>query len=306
MNPGLFGQDAALPAVVVLWVVFLAAAGLFTVRARYLVRLLRLGGSEHRRGDLGRRLALVVTEVLGHRRLLREPFGLAHLAIFWGFVVYASAFGFTLLKGLVPSLPYPMPEEIAPVALALDVFGVVVLAAVVVAAVRRYVLRPSRLKQSRDAGIILTIIGSLMVTSLASRAADPASALALAMWWGHVLLVLAFLAYLPYSKHLHLLAAPFSVFLTDLGPRGRLRPAGALGDGALNAREFTWRELLNPFACAECGRCDRVCPSHLSGTALSPQKIVHHLKEHLLEAGPILLRGIPQDGHHRDLGGGIV
>jgi Fe-S oxidoreductase len=106
---------------------------------------------------------------------------------------------------------------------------------------------------------------------------------------------------------MHLLASPFSVFLTDLSPRGRLRPSDAAGDGAeaLDARAFTWRELLNPFACAECGRCDRVCPAHGSGFALSPQKMVHHIKEHIFEAGPFLLKGI-LNGHYRDLIGGVV
>lgn len=309
MNPALL-EYGSVPGYVFLWIATVAAGGLFAVRARYLLGLLRLGQAEHRLGDVGKRLGYVVAEVLGQRRLLREPFGVAHLAIFWGFVVYAAAFGLTLLKGLLPFLPYPMPEEIGPVAVVLDLFAVVVLAAVLVAAFRRYILRPPRLEQSRDAGIILTMIGSLMATSLigAGARATEAHALSLAMWWAHLGLVLGFLAYLPYSKHLHLMASPFSVFLTELGPRGRLRAADGVGDGAqaLDARGFTWRELLNPFACAECGRCDRVCPAQTSGFALSPQKMVHHIKEHLSEAGPHLLKGIPQNGHYRDLVGGVV
>jgi len=321
-----------------LWVVSLIALGLFAFRVRYLVRLLGLGRGESRLGEVWRRLAAVAWEVLGQRRLLREPAGVLHFGIFWGFVVYASAFVFSLLKGLLPFLPYPMPEEIGPVALALDVFGVTVLAGIGGAAVRRYILRPPRLEQSRDAGVILLLIGSLMVTSLLSSGfhvvatghasflwnpvgtplaallvgydltPSAASSLRMAMWWAHMALVLGFLAYLPYSKHLHLLASSFSVFLTDLSPRGRLRPADADGGGPdpLNARNFTWRELLNPFACAECGRCDRVCPAHTSGAALSPQKMVHHIKEHLLGAGPYLMKGDPRNGHYPDLVGGVV
>jgi Fe-S oxidoreductase len=130
------------------------------------------------------------------------------------------------------------------------------------------------------------------------------------MWWAHVVLVLGFLAYLPYSKHLHLLVSPFSVFLTDLEPRGRLRGESTASNDheTLDARDFTWRELLNPFACAECGRCDRVCPAQLSGAPLSPKMMVHHIKEHLFEAGPALLAGLSQDGRSRTLVGarGIV
>ncbi len=324
--------------ILLLWIVSLVALGLFAFRVRYLLGLLRLGRGENRLGGVGRRLAAVAWEVLGQRRLLREPAGVLHFGIFWGFVVYASAFIFSLFKGLLPFLPYPMPEEIGPVALALEVFGVVVLAGIGGAAFRRYLLRPPRLEQSRDAGVILLLIGSLMVTSLLSSgfhvvatghasflwnpvgtglaslmvggglAPSAASSLQLTMWWLHMVLVLGFLAYLPYSKHLHLLASSFSVFLTDLSPRGRLRTADADGGGPdpLNARNFTWRELLNPFACAECGRCDRVCPAQTSGAALSPQKMVHHIKEHLLEAGPYLLRGTPRNGHYPELVGGVV
>jgi len=332
--------DAAfLPGVIVLWVVTLLAVGLFARRAAYLVRLLRLGGSEHRLDRIRHRLAAVAAEVFAQRRLLQEPFGVIHFAIFWGFVFFVASFWLTLLKGLLPVLPYPMPDEIAPVALVLEVFGVLVLAAIVVSAVRRYLRPPPRLEQSRDAGIILVLIGSLMVTALvgfgarsvaagdgsgwlgvaapialALRAAGvsrgAAAGLQEGMWWAHILLVLGFLAYLPYSKHLHLLVSPFSVFLTDLEPRGRLHPASTSSNGssALNARDFTWRELLNPFACAECGRCDRVCPAQLSGAPLSPKMIVHHIKEHLYETGPALLAGLSDDGRYRALVGaeGIV
>jgi hydrogenase maturation protease len=111
------------------------------------------------------------------------------------------------------------------------------------------------------------------------------------MWWAHVVIVLGFLAYLPYSKHLHLLMAPFSVLLTDLKPKGALpqEEASATDAATFDLRDFTWRELLTPLACAECGRCDRSCPAFTSGASFSPQTLVHHMKEHILEAGPALL-----------------
>jgi len=108
------------------------------------------------------------------------------------------------------------------------------------------------------------------------------------MFWLHQLVVLGFLAYLPYSKHLHLLAAPFNVFFGNVGPAGRLDAARSdtdLAAGASRWDEFTWRQLLNGFACAECGRCDRACPATSSGYPLSPRVIVHQLKEHVLEVG---------------------
>jgi Fe-S oxidoreductase len=327
----------AWPALTGLWIATAVAVGLFAWRARRLVNLLRLGRPENRTDHIGQRLAMVGVEVFGQRRLLQEPFGAVHAAIFWGFVAFVASFWLTLFKALLPFLPYPMPEEIGPVAVLLEAFGTLVLASVVVAAVRRYVVRPPRLEQSRDAGIILSLIGTLMLTFLLSAASrvvaggesaggglivapfvallratglhdGGAARLQVGMWWAHVLLVLGFLAYLPFSKHLHLLVSPFSVFLTDLGPRGRLRPADTAVDGRmeLDARDFTWRELLNPFACAECGRCDRVCPAQLSGAPLSPKMIVHHIKEHLYAAGPALLAGRPAAGPPLTGAGGLV
>ncbi len=76
--------------------------------------------------------------------------------------------------------------------------------------------------------------------------------------------------------------------------------------GELGLKDFTWRELMSPLACAECGRCDRVCPAFNSGSPLSPQIIVHHLKEHLLEAGPLLLSRRSKSESFRSLLDGIV
>jgi len=86
--------------------------------------------------------------------------------------------------------------------------------------------------------------------------------------------VLGFLAYLPYSKHMHLLVAPFGVFFGSLQPGS----VPAASEGAARRDEFTWRQLLSGLACAECGRCDRACPAFNSGFALSPKMLMHHMK----------------------------
>jgi Fe-S oxidoreductase len=100
------------------------------------------------------------------------------------------------------------------------------------------------------------------------------------MWWIHMVAVLGFLAYLPYSKHLHLLASPFSVFTASLSSGG-MPPAS---EGAAHLEQFTWRELFNGFACAECGRCDRACPAFATGGILSPKDLIHDVKLMVLGA----------------------
>jgi Fe-S oxidoreductase len=101
--------------------------------------------------------------------------------------------------------------------------------------------------------------------------------------------VLFFLAYLPYSKHAHLLASPFGVFFTSL-------KAGAMpaeSEGAARLQDFTWRQLFNGLACAECGRCERACPAHTAGFALSPKELVHKVKELVLGAVGVSAAAVP-------------
>jgi Fe-S oxidoreductase len=264
-------------ATVILWALTLAAFGLFGARVFRYVKVLLAARPEKRWDRPWKRLQLVVVNVLGQRRLLEEPVsGAAHLVIFWAFVLYAGSFSWNLIRGLFPFLPIPFADQVSWMRAALAAFGVLGLAALAAAAVRRYFFPPPRLEKSRDASIILALIAVVLLSCLAGqwyRTADPA--VSRAMWWVHMATVLGFLAYLPYSKHLHLLAAPFGVFFASLEP-GRAPEAS---NGAARREDFTWRQLFSGLACAECGRCDRACPAFNSGFALSPKMLMHHMKE---------------------------
>ncbi len=245
-----------------LWLLTIVSFTVFGIRVAAIVRRLRQAHPERRWDEPARRLRLVAANVLGQRRMFEEPvIGAAHLIIFWSFVVFAASFAWDLAAGLLPFLKLPFAAEMPAAAVALKVAAVVGLAALAVAAFRRYLFTPPRLERSRDATVILLLIAVVLLTSLAGA------------WWAHMITVLGFLAYLPYSKHLHLLASPFGVFFANLRPM--TLPDGRTGDG------FTWRELFNGLACAECGRCDRACPSVASGNALSPKQLMHALKMHV-------------------------
>lgn len=265
------------PGYVYLWVLALVSFFLFARKVWEYGAVLRGARPETRWDRPGERARLFAVNVLGQRRLFQEPvIGAAHFIIFWAFVFYAAGFFWNLVRGLFPFLPIPYADEVRWMAFVLVLFGVLGFAALVVAAVRRYVFAPPRLEQSRDAAVILGLIALVLVSMLAGQAFRArAPGLALAMWWLHMITVLAFLAYLPYSKHLHLLASPFGVFFASLQP-GRL-PAPS--EGASRREEFTWRQLFSGLACAECGRCDRVCPAFTSGYPLSPKMLMHHVKE---------------------------
>ena len=308
-----------LPGVGLLWLLTLVAFGVFGYRIWQLVGLLRQGRYEDRFDHLGRRIGHVIKHVLLQPRIFNERgIGLPHFLIFWGFVLYATCFNWGLVRGLFPFLPIPYPDEVKIVGLFLEVFSVLVLISLGVAVARRLFFAPKYLHLSLDANLILGLIGLLMLSTvfgnafrivseggqasawapfgsllskaLATTPPETAHSLANAMWWLHMIVVLFFLVYLPYSKHLHLLASPFNVFFSQSATRpvGDLGVVGAKEDlsaGAARWQELTWKQLLSGFSCAECGRCDRSCPATASGSPLQPQQIVQRIKEHMVRVG---------------------
>lgn len=308
-----------IPAYVLFWIAAIVCFGIFSRRVIGLVRLLRQARPDYRFDHVPTRIRNVIVHVLGQKRLLEEPLiGLAHLVIFWAFLLYAGAFALSLVRGLLPFLPLPYPDEVPVLRLLMETFGILTLVAIAVAVVRRFFFAPLHLQKTGDANLILTLITILMGTLIlgaelrtsiggydaasltpidqllgtngARLTTSPAVGWPLfcLMFWVHQAVVLFFVAYLPYSKHMHLLASPFNVFFSPLNPKGDLssrETSERTMEGASRWDEFTWKQLLNGLACAECGRCDRACPALTSGSTLSPRMIVHHLKEHVLEAG---------------------
>jgi Fe-S oxidoreductase len=111
------------------------------------------------------------------------------------------------------------------------------------------------------------------------------------VWWLHYIVILGFMVYIPRSKHLHILASPVNAFFKPLGPKVVLEPIPVEAEtfGASKIQDFTWKDLLDLYACAVCGRCHVNCPAQLTGKTLSPREVIHNLKEHLLEVGPELI-----------------
>jgi ferredoxin len=143
-------------------------------------------------------------------------------------------------------------------------------------------------------------------------------------WWLHILGILAFLNYLPYSKHLHILLAFPNSYYARLQPEGKLRnmpaiqkevlyamqpetapPAASDGSsppppsfGAKDVFDLSWRNLLDAYSCTECGRCSAACPANLTGKVLSPRKIMMSTRDRLEEVG----RNIDANGKFTDDG----
>jgi Fe-S oxidoreductase len=137
------------------------------------------------------------------------------------------------------------------------------------------------------------ILAGPMSLALEPMGAQAAQAGYGVMAWAHIVLVLGFGAYLPYSKHLHILTSEPNVYFRNLAPRGALRkmdleaepPEGEeLVFGAKGLKDLTWRHLLDPLACTECGRCMEFCPASMTGKTLSPKHLMEGLRDQILLA----------------------
>jgi Fe-S oxidoreductase len=114
-------------------------------------------------------------------------------------------------------------------------------------------------------------------------------------WWAHALLILTFLNYLPYSKHLHVATSLINVFLSNTsgpGQKGVMRPMDLEADvphfGAQDIEDLTWKNLLDGYSCTECGRCTAACPANLTGKLLSPRKIIVDTRRRMMEKAPVV------------------
>ena len=112
------------------------------------------------------------------------------------------------------------------------------------------------------------------------------------------LIILGFLVYLGYSKHLHIATSAINVYFASTRPRGTLTPlridledaeAEDVHLGAATITDLTWKQTLDLYACTECGRCQSACPAWNTGKPLSPKLLVMNLRDHLFEQGPQIL-----------------
>jgi len=297
------------------------ALAVFAHRAYFLFRLMMLGKPSVRWNEVGRRLRGVLLHVLGQGRLLMElRAGLMHATIFWGFLILTIGTIEFFGKGFVESFSLPLLSGRPYYLVVQDVFSVAVILAVSYAAFRRLVTKPKRLTLSTEGLIILLLIFGLMVSDLMADAARirlapvagdswafagsglasiysglaPAGVQAFynLFWWIHAGILLGFLDWILYSKHLHVLGAPFNVFFRPLTPKGEFRSLDLEASesfGVSQITEFTWKDLFDLYNCTECGRCTAGCPANASGKELDPKMLILDLQEHLLEAGPKLL-----------------
>ncbi len=297
-----------------MYVLFLPALLVFTYGVHRRYRLWRFGRPEARFDAPLLRLKGMFVYALGQARLWRNPYaGIFHLLFFSGFVILFIGtlvvmlhedFGLRLMQGSF----YLYFQS-----LALDIFGLLATLGIVMAALRRWIMKPAGLNNLWQDAAILGSLFLILITGFAIEglrivvthdpwanwspvgltagkflaALLPLSALAplhASLWWFHLVVVLALMAWLPYSKLLHLFTATVNIYFRSLEPKGAmLKPIDLQAEtyGVNRIDQYTWKDLLDLDACTECGRCQDACPAFAAGKPLSPKALILDLRDHL-------------------------
>ena len=251
--------------------------------------------------------------------------GIGHAIIFWGFLTFMLSYAiFIFVASANSGFPEWLLTETGVLVYSryLDILSAVMLVVLVWAFFRRWIVKPSRLRfdltRHSDALIIVVLITGLMASTLLTHAfwvtqggtgpeAEVYIGKALGelfedwgvgvgaanfwqgfFWWSHLSIILIFTVYIPFTKHMHMFAAPVNAFFRSLEPKGAL-PLMDLENtekfGAGRVQDFSWKQLLDGYACAVCGRCTDACPANLTGKQLSPMHIVEGIKDHMVAIG---------------------
>ena len=301
------------------------AAGLALGEFRRKYRLISRGQKVSRRDHPVQRLWEMFYRVLLQMPVFaqRPVTGFFHAVIFWGFLVFLGVTLNHVAEGFFAGLSLFGHGSLNSLLLFMaNLFAGLIILAVIYFFFRRYVFRAKSLdRPSYQSLTVLFFIFTLMVSfifyeafkmvSLGPARADflanwafshvlPAPALISAtavrfwtkfLWWLHILVIMAFGVFIMFSKHLHLLAGPVNLLFKNLGVKAEI-PLLNLEEqekfGTPQVTDLSRKDLLDLFSCAECGRCDDVCPAFQSGKALSPKSLLEKLKNHLLASSSLL------------------
>lgn len=308
------------------YIPFAIALAVFVCGVVRRVRMWRMGAPAVRTDAPVARGWKMALDTFTQRLVLREiaP-GVGHALLFFGFVVLfigtlivmaEADFGLTTIG--TPSIFYAVYTVV------LNLFGLLAIAGVLVLAARRYLQRPAALDNRAEDWISLLLLLVILVTghviqalrlaveqppwahlSFASNwlvplfAGRDAATLRTAhewLWWIHMVLVMGWVAWMPYSKLWHIFSGMTNLFFRARAPRARIEKDAAVAAmmagedidddtvfGVSRLEDLRWTNLLDADACIRCGRCQENCPAHLTDKALNPKTLVQDVKSHMEE-----------------------
>ena len=282
-----------------------------------------------------RRWKNVLLLALGQKKMFRKPLvAFMHLIVYVGFIVINIELLEIIADGILGThrvFEKPLGAYYPFLINSFEILAVLVLAACIIFLVRRNILKIKRfLSQDlngwprSDANYILIVEIILMTLFLTMNAtevntsfivsshlktyftssfsSDQLNLIEHTAWWIHIIGIYAFMNYLPYSKHLHIILAFPNAYYAPLEPKGtmhnmtsiqnevlyamqpELAPSNAVAPdsfGAKEATDLTWKNLMDAYSCTECGRCSMACPANATGKLLSPRKIMMSTRDRM-------------------------
>lgn len=313
------------------WLAFAAATVyalyLFVYVIQTRTAYIKLGRKTEFDGKVKERWQNVKENVFGQKKLLKDKkSGIIHVMFFYGFILVQFGAMDFIWKGLEPGSHLPLGPLYPAFTFFQEIVTLIILIAVFGAFYRRYIEKLVRLKRNFKSGLVLIFIGGLMISVLLGNGAgiiwhseelswsEPiASAIAYILshlgssaapvlfylfWWIHLLILLTFLVYVPQSKHAHLIAGPVNVYFSRLTNPGKLEKIDfedesqeTFGVGSIT--DFRQNQLIDLYACVECGRCTNMCPATGTGKMLSPMDLIVKLRDHLTDTGAAVTSKTP-------------
>ncbi|MFD2550964.1 4Fe-4S dicluster domain-containing protein [Bizionia sediminis] len=325
--------------------------GYFTRNVKKLLRNIKLGQDVDVSDNTSQRWKNMINIALGQSKMVKRPVsGFLHVIVYVGFIIINIEVLEIIIDGLFGT--HRLFSDVLPTAVygfligSFEILAALVFVSVVIFWLRRNALKIARFWSAEmsgwpktDANLILYIEMVLMGLFLVMNATDvpfqnmnsgnvisqfiapwfagfsegTLHIMERTAWWLHILGILAFLNYLYYSKHLHILLAFPNTYYGKIKPKGQLNnleavtkevkmmldpnadPFAAPADdevsdvpakfGASDVQDLSWVQLLNAYTCTECGRCTSECPANITGKKLSPRKIMMDTRDRLEEVG---------------------
>ncbi|MBF8149661.1 (Fe-S)-binding protein [Winogradskyella sp. F6397] len=332
-------------------VILILGIGYFTRNVKKLIRNIKLGHKVDASDNTSQRWKNMAYIALGQSKMVKRPVsGFLHVIVYVGFIIINIEVLEIIIDGLFGT--HRIGQQVLPESLygfligSFEILAVLVLVAVTVFWLRRNVIKIKRFLSSEmkgwpksDGNIILYFEVVLMCLFLIMNATDMVfqeansgniisqfiapwfeglsegtlTIIERSAWWLHIVGILAFLNYLYFSKHLHILLAFPNVYFGKVEPKGKFNnleavtaevklmmdpdadpyaapPESAEDEvpakfGASDVMDLTQIQLLNAYSCTECGRCTSECPANLTGKKLSPRKIMMDTRDRLEEVG---------------------
>lgn len=297
----------------------------YVVYQRY--QYIRLGKPVEFELNFGERFREILINVFGQKKLLKDmKSGIMHVIMFYGFIIIQFGAIDLFWKGLQKGGHLPLGPLYGPFLFLQEITTFLVLAATLYAFYRRYIEKLARLKRNFKSGLVIIFLTTLMFSilmaagfekiwlghgsdvytpissSIASLfgglSSEIAGGIFYVFWWLHALVLFTFLVYVPQSKHFHLLMGPVNVFLKRQQPPAKLSMIDFEDEsveeyGVGKITDFTQKQLIDLYACVECGRCTSMCPASGTGKMLSPMQLIVKLRDHLTEQGAAITSKAP-------------